>query len=95
MGRVSLTCWRILCLFGADGRPTLLGESIAESSLTLRGVKVSWLRSSAESTLYLVHKAASTVQTILIAPVSVGEGSCRGLDNCRFDKSSSSRQVAR
>ena len=31
-----------LCLFRADGRPTLLGESIAESCLTLQGVKVSW-----------------------------------------------------
>ena len=41
----------ILCLFGADGRPTLLGESIAESCLTLRGVKVSRSNSSAELTL--------------------------------------------
>ena len=41
----------ILCLFRADGRPTQLGESIAESCLTLRGVKVSWLDSSTELTL--------------------------------------------
>ena len=54
----------ILCLFRADGRPTLLGESIADSfvvaslngesvhyCLTLRGVKVSWSYSSAELTL--------------------------------------------
>ena len=68
----------ILCLFGADGRPTLLGESIVESCLTLRGVKVSWLNSSAESTLYLEDIAACTVQTILIAPVSAGEGACGG-----------------
>ena len=37
--------------FWADGRPTLPRESIADSGLTLRGVKVSWLRSSAEITL--------------------------------------------
>ena len=41
----------ILCLSRADGRPTLLGESIVESCLTLRGVKVSGLCSSAEPTL--------------------------------------------
>ena len=41
----------ILCLFRADGRPTLFGESIADSCLTLRGVKVSWSYSSAEITL--------------------------------------------
>ena len=35
--------------FGADGRPTLLEESVA--CLTLRRVKVSWLHSSAELTL--------------------------------------------
>ena len=35
----------------AYGRPTLLEESIADSGLTLRGVKVSWLHSSAELTL--------------------------------------------
>ena len=31
----------ILCLFRADGRPTLLGESMAGSCLTLQGVKIS------------------------------------------------------
>ena len=41
----------ILRLFRADGGPTLPGESIAESCLTLRGVKVSGLHSSAELTL--------------------------------------------
>ena len=41
----------ILCLFRADDRPTLLEESIAESYLTLRGVEVTWLRSSAKPTL--------------------------------------------
>ena len=40
-----------MCLFEVDGRPTLLGESIAESCLTLWGVEVTWLRSSAEPTL--------------------------------------------
>ena len=68
----------ILCLFRADGRPTLLGESIVESCLTLRGVKVSWSYSSAESTLYLEDRAACTVRRILIAPASVGEGTCGG-----------------
>ena len=41
----------ILCLFGADGRPTLLGESIAEFCLALQGVEVTWSCSSAELTL--------------------------------------------
>ena len=41
----------ILCLFRDDGRPTLLGESIAESCLTPWGVTVSWSYSSAELTL--------------------------------------------
>ena len=50
----------ILCLFGADRRPTLPGESMTESCLTLQGVKGSWSHSSAESTLYLVDRA--TVQ---------------------------------
>ena len=68
----------ILCLFRADGRPTLFGESIADSCLTLRGVKVSWSNSSAESNLYLEDRAAYTVQTILIAPVSAGEGTYGG-----------------
>ena len=40
-----------MCLFRADGKPTLLEESIAESGLTLWGVKVTWLHSSAEPTL--------------------------------------------
>ena len=40
-----------MCLFRADRKPTLLGESIAESRLTLRGIEVTWLRSSAEPTL--------------------------------------------
>ena len=53
--------------------PSLLGGSIAESCFTLWGVKVSWSYSSAESTLYLEDSAACTVQTILIAPASVGE----------------------
>ena len=78
----------ILTLFRDDGRPTLLGESIADSSmiaglrgesfhccLTLRGVKVSRSCSSTESTLYLEDRAACTVWTILIAPVSAGEES--------------------
>ena len=68
----------ILCLFRANGRPTLLGESIAESCLTLRGVKVSWSYSPTEPTLDLEDKAAYTVRTILIAPVSAGEGTCGG-----------------
>ena len=74
----------ILCLFRADGRPILLGESIAETCLTLRGVKVSWLNSSAEPTLVPCGQSNCTVRTILIAPVSVGEGACGGLDNCRL-----------
>ena len=66
------------CLVRADGRPTLLGESMYDSGLTQRGVKVSWSCSSAELTLYL-DRAASTVWTILISPVSVGEGTCGGV----------------
>ena len=85
----------ILCLFGADGRPTLLGESIAESCLTRRGVKVSWSNSSAESTFVPGEQSSCTVWTTLIAPAFMGEGTCGGLDNCRFDKSSSGRQVTR
>ena len=41
----------MLCLFRVAGRSTLLGESIAEPCFTPRGVKVSWLHSSAEPTL--------------------------------------------
>ena len=41
----------ILCLLRADGRPTLPGESIVESGLTLWGVEATWLRSSAEPIL--------------------------------------------
>ena len=41
----------ILCLFRAYGRPTLLGEILADSCPTLRGVEVSWVHSSAELTL--------------------------------------------
>ena len=37
--------------FRVDGRPTLLGESIAGSCPTLWGVEVTWLHSSAELTL--------------------------------------------
>ena len=48
----------ILCLLGADGRPTLLEERALLIYLTLRGVEVSWLHSSAESTLYLEDRAA-------------------------------------
>ena len=70
-------------------------ECIVDSGPTLRGVEITWLHSSAESTLYLEDRAACTVWTILIAPASVGEGSCGGFDNCRFDKSSSSRKVTR
>ena len=68
----------ILCLFGAAGRPTLLGESIAEPCLTLRGVKVPGLCSSAELTLYLEGRVTCVVRTILIAPVSAREGTCGG-----------------
>ena len=71
-------------LFRDDGRPTLLGESIADlfmiASLSgesfivlLWGVKVSWSYSSAESTLYLEDRAACTVRTVLIAPVFAGD----------------------
>ena len=62
-----------LCL----GRVLLIVASLSGESfyycLTLRGVKVSWSYSSAESTLYLVDRAACTVRTILIAPVSAGQ----------------------
>ena len=58
----------ILCLVRADGRPTMLGERIAESYLTLRGVKVSWSCSSAELTL--VDRATRLLRQLIIAPVS-------------------------
>ena len=53
-------------------------ESIVDSGLTLRGVEVTWLCSSAEHTLYLEDRAACTIQTIPIAPASVGEGTSGG-----------------
>ena len=72
----------ILFLFRANGRPNLLGESITESCLTLQGVKVSWSNSSAESTFVSGEQGSYTVWTTLIAPASMGEGTCGGLDNC-------------
>ena len=67
----------IQCLVRADGRPTLLGESIYDSGLTQQGVKVSWSNSSTESTLYL-EENSYPVWAALVAPASVGEGTCRG-----------------
>ena len=69
---------------GLTGDQLCSGESIVESCLTLRGVKVSWSYSSAESTLVPGGQSDCTVQIILIAPASVGEGTCGGLDNCRL-----------
>ena len=103
-----------------DSSLSLLGESIADSFMVvslsgeiyhyrfIRGVKVSWLYSSAESTLYLEDRATCTVRIILIAPVSAGEGACGGpVDRVlsppmrclvsfgQNDKSSSGRPVTR
>ena len=64
----------LLCLFGAEERPTLLGESMADSGLTLRGVKVSWSFFSRTYLGTLVDRATRSLRQLIIAPISdVGE----------------------
>ena len=60
----------ILCLLGADGRPTLLVENIAESRLTLGsgGILVTFFSRTYLSTL--VDRATRSLGQLIIAPVS-------------------------
>ena len=54
-----------------------LGESY-HYCLTLRGVKVSYPYSSVEYTSVPGEQSGCTVWTVFIAPVSTGEGACKG-----------------
>ena len=57
-------------MFRDDGRPTAW-ERIIESGLTLLGIKVSWLRSSAELTLVpWWTEQLDRFRQLIIAPVS-------------------------
>ena len=78
------------------GDQTLLGGVLLKSGLTLWGVEVTWLHSSAEPTLvpWLTEQLDRLDNSLLPlflqekVPVEV-------LEDCRFDKSSSGRQVTR
>ena len=61
-----------------DERPTAW-ERFVESWLTLWGIKISWLHSSAELTLvpWWTEQLVEFRQ-FFIAPVSAGEGTCGG-----------------
>ena len=93
----------------ADGRPTLLGKSIADlfivASLsgesyhycfTLRGITVSWPYSSAEPTL-VPWWTEQLVQfgPFLLPQLLWEKVPVEVLDDCQFDKSSSGRPVTR
>ena len=73
-------------------------ESIVEPCLAPRGVEVSWLYSSAELTLVpwwteqLDHLDNSLLPLFLMWERKI---LVEVLDDCRFDKSSSGRQVTR
>ena len=87
----------IQCLVRADERPTLLGESIYDSGLTQRGVKVSWSNSSTESTLvpWLTEQLDRLDNSLLPLFLMWEKVPVKVLDDFRFDKSSSGRQVTR
>ena len=86
----------ILCLFRADGRPTLLEESIVASCLSLRGVEISWLHSSAGHTLVPWWIAQLDCLNNSYCPSFCGRRRpVEVLEDCRFDKSPSGRQVTR
>ena len=71
LGNVEI-CWRIPNFLKAD-RITLLGESALTCLLILWGIKISWLPSSADHTLYLVDREIRSLGRLITAPVSVGE----------------------
>ena len=96
LGESVVDLLEILCLFRADGRPTLLGESMADSCLTLRGVEVTWSCSSAEPTLVpWWTKQLDRLDNSLLPMFLREKVPVEVLDDCRFDKSSSGRQVTR